>query len=100
MPSSFYIFLQGGNARIDCFGSLFREEGDGEFMTLIDENGNALDVRGASTAPDTPIIALPMSDNTNQKWKYSIPKPFVSINYIISWIVIFLHQISPMQTQS
>ena len=49
---------------------------------LIDiETGNALDVRGASTAPDTPIVALPMSGNTNQKWKYSVPKPFVSIRY-------------------
>ena len=52
-------------------------------MTLIDvKTGNALDVRDASTAPDTPILALPMSDESSQMWKYSIPTPFVSINYI------------------
>ena len=50
---------------------------------LIDvESGNALDVRGASTVPDTPIIAVPMSGNTNQMWKYSTLILFVSINYI------------------
>ena len=78
-----YIFLQGGNARIHSSGSLFREKkGDGEFITLIDDKtGNALVVREASTAPDTPIIALPMS-KTYQKWKYSIPTPSVSINNV------------------
>ena len=74
--------LQGGNARIDSSGSLFREEKDGEFITLIDvETGNALDVRDASTAPDTPILALDISGESNQMWKYSIPTPFVSISY-------------------
>ena len=78
----FYIFSQGGNARIDSSGSLFREGGDGEFIMLIDvETGNALDVRRASISPDTPILALPMSGNPNQKWKYYIPLPFVSISY-------------------
>ena len=75
--------LQGGNTQIDSTGSLFGEEKDGEFITLIDiETGNALDVRDASTAPDTPILALPMSGESSQLWKYSIPTPFVSINYI------------------
>ena len=74
--------LQGGNARIDSSGSLFREEKYGEFITLIDvKTGKALDVRDASTAPDTPILALNMSDKSNQMWKYSIPAPFVSISY-------------------
>ena len=83
LPSWFYIFLQGGNARIDTSGSLFREEKDGEFITLIeDKTGDALDVRNASTAPDTPILALKRSGKSNQMWKYSIPTPFVSINYI------------------
>ena len=72
--------LQGGNAQIDSSGSLFREEKDGEFITLIDvETGKALDVRDASTAPDTPILALHKSDKNSQLWKYSIPTPFVSI---------------------
>ena len=75
--------LQGGNAQIDSSGSLFREEKDGEFITLIDiKTGNALDVREATTTPDTPILALPKSGKNNQLWKYSIPTPFVSINYI------------------
>ena len=83
LPSWFYIFLQGGNARIDTSGSPFREKKDGEFITLIDvETGNALDVREASTAPDTPILALDISGMSNQMWKYSIPTPSVSINYI------------------
>ena len=78
-----YIFLQGGNARIGTSGSLFREEKDGEFIKLIDvKTGKALDVRDASTAPDTPILALDISGESNQMWKYSIPTPFVSINYI------------------
>ena len=82
LPLWFYIFLQGGNARIDTSGSLFREEKDGEFITLIDvETDKALDVRDASTAPDTPILALPKSGKSNQLWKYSIPTPCVSINY-------------------
>ena len=52
-------------------------------MTLIDvETGNALDVREASNTPDTPILALKTSGKSNQMWKYSIPTPFVSINYI------------------
>ena len=93
------MFLQGGNARIDSSGSLFREEGDGEFVMLIDvETGEALDVRGASTVPDTPILALPISRNTNQKWKYSIPKPFVSISY--NHILDSSHQILPIASQS
>ena len=75
--------LQGGNAQIDSTGSPFWEENDGEFITLIDvKTGNALDVRNASTAPDTPILALPKSGKNSQLWKYSIPTPFVSINYI------------------
>ena len=74
--------LQGGNAQIDSTGSRFWEEKDGEFITLIEvETGNALDVREASTTPDTPILALPKSGKSNQLWKYSIPTPFVSINY-------------------
>ena len=77
-----YIFLQSGSARIDDSGSLFREKKDGEFITLIDEKGNALDVRDASTAPDTSILTLPRSGKSSQMWKYSIPTPFVSINYI------------------
>ena len=78
-----YIFLQGGNACIGTSGSLFWEEKDGEFIKLIDvKTGKALDVREASTAPDTPILALDISGESNQMWKYSIPTPFVSINYI------------------
>ena len=83
LTSFFYIFLQGGNAHIDNSGSLFREENYGEFIALVEiESGNALDVRESKTLPDTPILALPMSDNSSQKWKYSIPMPFVSSNYI------------------
>ena len=82
LPLWFYIFLQGGNARIDTSGSPFREKKDGEFITLIDvETDKALDVRGASTAPDTPILALHKTGNNSQLWKYSIPTPCVSINY-------------------
>ena len=93
--------LQGGNARIDSSGSLFREEGDGEFIMLIDiKTGNVLDVRHSSTAPDTPVIAFLKSGNSNQKWKYSIPMPFVSTNYIHaleSNIRYLHHQISLIQ---
>ena len=83
LPSWFYIFLQGGNTHIDDSGSLFREEKDekdGEFITLIEvETGKALDVREASTAPDTPILALHKSGKNSQLWKYSIPTTFVSM---------------------
>ena len=78
-----FNILQDGNARIASSGSRFREEGNGEFIMLVEvETGNALDVKGATTNPDTPVVALPMSGSSNQKWKYCIPMPFVSINYI------------------
>lgn len=51
-------------------------------MLIEEATGNALDVRGASTDPDTPILALPKTGNSNQKWKYSTPLSSVSINEI------------------
>ena len=75
-----YFFLQGGNAHIDSSGSLFQEEKDGEFITLIDiKTGKALDVRDASTAPDTPILALHKTGEDSQLWKYSIPTLVVTM---------------------
>ena len=50
-------------------------------MLIDDKTGNALIVKGASTASDTPIIALPRS-KAKQKWKCSIPTPSVSINNV------------------
>ena len=79
------LYLQGGNARIDSSGSIFREESDGvsEFIMLIeDKKEDALTVRDFSTLPDTPIIALSKGGLNNQMWKYSTPVQFVSIDYI------------------
>ena len=49
---------------------------------MLNEEGTgfALEVRGASIVPDTPILALPKSGNSNQKWKYSTVMSSVSIN--------------------
>ena len=49
-------------------------------MLIEEGTGFALEVRGASIDPDTPILALPKSGNTNQKWKYSTVMSSVSIS--------------------
>ena len=54
------------------------------------ETDKALDVKDSKRDADTPIIALPISGNTSQKWKYSTV-PSVSINVLCSCLGKFSH---------
>jgi len=75
------LLLQDGNAVIGNSGSRFREERDGEYVVLREnDTRSVLGVKESSTDPKTPIVTTSSKIAVDsQKWKYFTPEPPVRI---------------------